>query len=237
MTEQQSLWGEHTNRAAGFLLHLSIFLALFAVVLWPSSSYVSFFRYGNVPILYEFAAFVLPLAVALGSAYLGVLTRSPRLADARGSAARFGSEVLGAVCTVAVTAPIVVIAGSVSRASAITSGEILLILTTTALLFRPVGLLTQAITANRSVQYVLMWGLVILAFYLSAYWLPAANPVVGITNAAGATRIGGTSIFFIEIDGYRTLVTAAYHLAAAGFLTILVVFSGHVARRRGGAAP
>ncbi len=237
MTEQQSPWGEHTNRAVAFLLHLSTFLALFAVVLWPSSSYVSFFRYGNVPILYEFAAFVLPLAVALGSAYLGVLSRSPRLPDPRGIGARIGSEILGAVCTAAVTAPIVVIAGSVSQASAITSGEIVLILTTTALLFRPVGLLTQAITANRSVQYVLMWGIVIVAFYLTAYRLPAANPVVGITNAARATRIGGTSIFFVEINGYRPLVTAAYHLGATGFLTILVIFSAHVARRRGGAAP
>ncbi|MFW5728190.1 MAG: hypothetical protein ACOCYG_00890 [Spirochaetota bacterium] len=249
MSDHKAPWGEHTDRAVGFLLHLSVFLALFAVVLWPSSSYVSFFRYGNVPILYEFASFVLPLTVALGSAYLGVLSHSPRHPIRRADRAdradkgekggvlrRIGAEVLGAVCTAAVTAPMVAIAGAVSRASALTSVEIMLILTTTALAFRPVGLLAQTISPNRSLQYVLLWSLVILAFYLTAYRLPAANPVVAMSNAAEATRIGGASIFFAQIEGYRPLVTAAYHLAGAGFLTVLVVFSGRTVRRVGGAA-
>jgi hypothetical protein len=110
-----------------------------------------------------------------------------------------------------------------------------MVLLSTAIAFRPIGVLTQVITRNRSLQYVLMWLLVIAAFYASAYWLPQANPIVAVTNAAEATRIGGGSIFFAELNAYRAPATALYHLAFAGFMTVLVVLSSYTARNRSGA--
>ena len=250
-------WGENTPRISAFLLHLSVFLTLFVVILWPASSYVAFFRYGNVPIVYEFAAFVLPLALAIGSAYQGVLTTPPGASldswssDGDGIEARDPRkglrkglpsglrrvlwELYGAACLTAVAAPIVVIGGSVSRAPLAASAEVLAILLSTAIVFRPIGVLTQGITRNRSLQYVLMWLFVIGAFYATAYWLPAANPIVAVTNAAQATRIGGGSIFFVELEAHRPLMAPVYHLGFAGFMTALVVFSGYAARHRGGA--
>ncbi|NBC31032.1 MAG: hypothetical protein GVY29_13695 [Spirochaetes bacterium] len=226
-------WGEHTPRISAFLLHLSVFLTLFVVILWPSSSYVAFFRYGNVPIVYEFAAFVLPLALAIGSAYQGVLTTPP--GASAGGVGRVLWELFGAACLAAVAAPIVVIGGSVSRAPLTASAEVLAILLSTAIVFRPIGILTQGITRNRSLQYVLMWLFVIGAFYATAYWLPPANPIVAVTNAAEATRIGGGSIFFVELEAHRPLMAAVYHLGFAGFMTVLVVLSGYAARHRRGA--
>jgi hypothetical protein len=230
-------WGDNTPRISAFMLHLSAFLALFVVILWPSSSYVAFFRYGNVPIVYEFAAFVLPLALAIGSAYQGVLTTPPstEAGGLRHAVRRVLWELFGAGCLAALAAPIVVIGGSVSRAPLSASSGVLLVLFSTAVVFRPIGVLTQVITRNRSLQYVFMWLFVIAAFYASAYWLPGANPIVAVTNAAEATRIGGGSIFFAELKDYRAPATALYHLAFAGFMTALVVLSTYTARNRTGA--
>jgi hypothetical protein len=218
-------WGPETSRALAFLLHLSMFLTLFVVILWPASNYVSFFRYGNVPILYEFTAFVLPLAVALGSAYLGILSGPHRGTESGDMPQRVAAELVGVFALSAATAPTVVIAGSVSRASVPEVLSMLLVVTTTALAFRPLGLLAQTLTRNRSLQYGIMWIGVIVAFYGSAYRLPDANPVVGMTNAAGATRIGVGSIFFVELPEFNPVLSALYHLAFAGFLTLLLVLS------------
>lgn len=228
--EQLAPWGRETPRSAAFLLHFSIFLAVLTVILWPGSSYVAFFRYGNVPILYEFAAFVLPLAVALGSTYQGILTTPPALRTERSTFRRFTGELLGALSLAAVTVPMVAITGSVSRASLLMSGRVLLILTTTALAFRPLGMLIQALARNRSLQYILMWVLVLLILYLTAIFLPIANPIVGVTNAAEATRIGGSSVFYAEIPAYRAAATALLQLLFAGILSAAVVLFAYTVR-------
>lgn len=235
-TADTAYWGAETGRAVGFLLHLTIFFAVFVVILWPASNYISYFRYGNVPILYEFTAFVLPLAVALGSVYLGILSRSPREPRHGGTMRRILAELVGVLALSAATAPTVIISASVSRASVTETLSMMLVITTTALAFRPLGLLAQLPTRSRSLQYGIMWIGVIISFYASAYWLPDANPVVGMTNAAGATRIGVGSIFFVELPSFHPLVSALYHAAFAGFLTLLLVLSARTARRRTEAA-
>jgi hypothetical protein len=226
-------------------LHYLLTLASILFVIWPKSQYL---RIGSPPLTFSIVAIVATLIIAYLSFGYGagrLREESTLLARPRMSASprQFQGAVLGlTLLTIAHTCffvllalPLLIAAAHVSGITAENFGIALLLIITSTLAYRWLGILALCVWERHEFMRYVVARLAFVVFVLgSAFFLPPLNPLLGLISMTFGEELGQTVLLIGHQLSYA-VVSLIIHLLLllAAYIMVLKFFKS---RFRGASA-
>jgi hypothetical protein len=217
-------------------LHYLLALASVLFVIWPKSQYL---RIGSPPLTFSIVAIVATLVIAYLSFGYGAgrlreeSTTFPRLRTSEPQGQSQGAVWGLTLLTIAHTGffillafPLLIAAAHVSGITAASFGIALLLITTSTLAYRWLGILALCLWDKHEFMRYVVARMAFVVFVLgSAFFLPPLNPLLGLISMTFGEELGQT-VFLVGHHLSYAIVELIIHLLLliAAYIMVLRLF-------------